>query len=208
MTGHAPRAARARTSEEMVILVDADDRALGAAPKLAAHQSGALHRAVSVLLTDGDDRVLLQQRALAKYHSAGLWANSACGHPRPGERAVDAAVRRLAAELGVYCALDAVGRFAYRAELANGLVEHEVDHVFVGRFVGTPAPDPAEVAAWQWLTLSAVRGELASHPERFAPWLEGVLQVAQEHPLLAADRGVSAVRAPIPRSSYRGTGGR
>jgi isopentenyl-diphosphate Delta-isomerase len=173
-------------AEELVVLVDSDDRPIGEARKLFAHQLGALHRAVSVLLTDGDDRVLLQLRAPEKYHSAGLWANSACGHPRPGERAADAAVRRLESELGVYCALDPVGRFEYRAELSNGLIEHEVDHVFVGRFVGAPVPDPAEVAAWKWVGLDALRADLAARPERYAPWLEAVLQVAVDHPLLAS----------------------
>ena len=186
MIMHPRLAAVATTTEEMVVLVDANDQPLGEARKLFAHQMGMLHRAVSVLLTDGDERVLLQQRAPEKYHSAGLWANSACGHPRPGELAIDAAVRRIGAELGVYCALDPVGSFEYRAELANGLVEHEVDHVFVGRFIGTPAPDPAEVSAWKWMGLDALRTDLAAHPERYAPWLEEVLNVAQRHPLLSA----------------------
>jgi isopentenyl-diphosphate Delta-isomerase len=197
MIAHKLFGALATTREELVVVVDAEDRPLGEARKLFVHQMGILHRAVSVLLTDGDERVLLQQRAPEKYHSAGLWANSACGHPRPGERPADAAVRRLGAELGVYCALDPVGRFAYRAELANGLIEHEVDHVFVGRFIGSPAPDPTEVSAWKWVGLDALRADLAAHPERYAPWLEAVLSVAQQHPLLAACE--TQISAPATR---------
>ena len=139
----------ANTDADALVLVDGDDVPLGTAPKLDVHRDGRLHRAVSVLLFDDDGRVLLQRRAAAKYHSAGLWANTACGHPRPGETVLDAARRRLRAEMGIDApALTVAGRFVYRAQLDAGLVEHELDHVVVGRWSGMPNPDAGEVSSW------------------------------------------------------------
>lgn len=180
------------TSEELVIVVDPDDRTLGVAPKLAAHVSGTLHRAFSVVITDGEDRILLQQRTASKYHSGGLWSNSCCGHPRPGEDIVEAAARRLNEEMGIRCHLDAVGTVQYRAVMPNGLVEHEIDHVFVGRWRGEPAPDPAEVTAWSWAHVAVVRLYMAVRPDRYTAWLAPVLERAREHPLLQ----MRAVRMP------------
>ena len=149
-------AAGAGARDEQVILVDADDDEIGISPKLRAHETGELHRAVSVFVFDADGRVLLQRRAAGKYHSAGLWSNTCCGHPRPGETARAAALRRLREEMGVECALEPRGSFSYRAILGNGLVEHEIDHLFVGTFQGSPAPDASEVAEWRWMDLNDV----------------------------------------------------
>lgn len=179
MTRAAPR------DEEQVVVVDEADRPVAVLPKLEAHRAGALHRAVSVFITDGGGRVLLQQRAAAKYHSPGLWTNTACGHPRPEEEPVDAAARRLADEMGVRCALMPAGIFHYRAELPNGLVEHEIDHVFVGRWRGRPIPDPAEVEAWRWMPLETLRADAEARPEAYTAWFAGALAVAASHPLLS-----------------------
>lgn len=173
--------------QEQVIVVDASDRAVGTAPKLEAHVAGMLHRAVSVFVADGEGRVLLQRRADAKYHSAGLWTNSACGHPRPGEAPDEAAGRRLREEMGVRCALEHCGTFRYRADLPNGLVEHEIDHVFVGRWTGEPEPDPGEVGAWRWITVQELARDLREHPSRYTAWLPAALGTAIDHPLLAGD---------------------
>lgn len=152
------------------MLVDALDREIGTEAKLEAHRSGKLHRAFSVFLFDGGGRLLLQRRALTKYHSAGLWANACCSHPRPGEPVIDAARRRLREELGVACALESALAFVYRAPLDNGLVEHEYDHVLVGRFDGTPVPDPNEVAEWRWAAPAELLTDLHEHRERYAAW--------------------------------------
>ena len=176
------------TEQEQVIVVDVEDRAVGSAPKLEAHVAGMLHRAVSVFVTDGAGRVLLQRRALEKYHSAGLWTNSCCGHPRPGETPVQAAARRLVEEMGVRCALVPAGTFHYRADLPNGLVEHEIDHVFVGTWQGEPRPDPSEVAEWRWVTLGELQRDLREHPSRYTAWLAPALAQAESHPLLAPAR--------------------
>jgi isopentenyl-diphosphate delta-isomerase len=158
-----------------VILVDRNDVQVGTAGKLAAHRSGDLHRAVSVMVEDDSGRLLLQRRAAGKYHSAGLWSNTACGHPLPGETTHNAAERRLLAEMGIRCALAHVGTFVYRASLDDGLIEHEFDHVYVGRWNGTPEADPREVAEWTWVTPSWIRDRLNDDPARFSVWLPGVL---------------------------------
>src|SRR5690349_20155369 len=110
---------------EQLILVDAQDRELGVKEKLQAHVEGALHRACSVFVFDRERRLLLQKRARAKYHSGGLWSNTACGHPRPGETTIAAAHRRLGEEMGFDCELRAAFEFLYRVELDGALIEHE-----------------------------------------------------------------------------------
>ncbi|HEV7588589.1 MAG TPA: isopentenyl-diphosphate Delta-isomerase [Longimicrobium sp.] len=155
---------------EMVVLVDETDREVGLAPKLAAHVDGALHRAFSVFVLNARGEVLLQRRALGKYHSGGLWTNTCCGHPRADEPVAAAARRRLREELGFDCELHPAGTFVYRAEVGGGLVEHEFDHVFVGRHDADPIPDPAEVGEWRWQSPGAALAEAESHPERFTPW--------------------------------------
>jgi isopentenyl-diphosphate delta-isomerase len=155
---------------EQVVLVDTDDVPVGVSRKLDAHVAGLLHRAFSVFVFDDDGRMLLQQRALSKYHSAGLWSNTCCSHPRPGEDVAAAAHRRLVEEMGFDCTLDSAFAFVYRADVGGGLIEHEYDHVFVGRFAGRPVPDPREVAAWRWIAPFELHHALRLHPDRFTFW--------------------------------------
>jgi isopentenyl-diphosphate delta-isomerase len=156
---------------EQLILVDAFDRELGVGEKMEVHLAGALHRAFSVFVFDGRGRLLMQKRAADKYHSAGLWSNTACGHPRPGEETREAARRRLREEMGFDCELREAFQFLYRAELDGALVEHEYDHVFVGVYDGEPSPDAAEVEDWKWLSVEELRRGLEAEPERYSPWL-------------------------------------
>jgi isopentenyl-diphosphate delta-isomerase len=169
---------RSGSSEERVVLVDETDQELGTEAKLAAHVLGALHRAVSVCVFDRRRRVLLQRRAESKYHSAGLWSNTCCTHPHPGESPKAAAHRRLAQEMGFDCPLRPVSTVRYRHALGNGLVEHEYDHVFVGRFDGAPAPSPHEVAEWRWADPDEVLADLAANPDRYTAWCGLVLESA------------------------------
>lgn len=155
---------------ERVVLVDAADRPLGVEEKGNAHLMGRMHRAFSVFIFRPDGAMLLQRRADGKYHSAGLWSNTACGHPRPGEATAAAAQRRLAEEMGFQAGVWPVLSFPYRAEVGGGMVEHELDHVFVGVCEPRPDPDPAEVSDWRWAQPDEVVQELWEHPERFTPW--------------------------------------
>src|SRR5215207_2015722 len=162
---------------EQLILVDASDRELGVGEKMEVHRAGALHRAFSVFIFDGAGRLLLQKRARGKYHSGGLWSNTACGHPRPGETTRAAARRRLREEMGFDCELREAFEFVYRAELDGALVEHEYDHVFVGTHAGEdPAPDDSEVEDWRWVSMEELRRCLREEPERYSYWLKAAVE--------------------------------
>lgn len=154
-----------------VVLVDPHDREIGRADKHEAHRTGALHRAVSVFAFDDRGRLLVQQRALGKYHSPGLWSNSACTHPGPGESTEDAARRCLVEEMGVRpVALKKAFSFLYRADVVPNLIEHELDHVFVSSYEGEPTPSPLEVSAWRLDDLDAFVASTVRHPEVWTPW--------------------------------------
>ncbi len=163
-------------AQEHVILVDRDDREIGIEEKLKAHREGRLHRAFSVLLFNSRGEMLLQQRAMGKYHSAGLWSNTCCSHPRPGEPVEAAAKRRLQEEMGIACPLEKAFDFIYRAEFANGLIEHELDHVFIGRYDGAVRPAPEEVMAYRWERIETLRSDLQSTPENFTVWFGLVME--------------------------------
>jgi isopentenyl-diphosphate Delta-isomerase len=155
---------------EHVILVNADDVPIGSREKQEAHVEGVLHRAFSVFVFDSGGRMLLQRRAATKYHSGGLWTNTCCSHPRPGESTAAAAQRRLQEEMGFACPLSTAFSFVYRADVGGGLIEHEYDHVFLGRYDGEPAPDPVEVDGWRWVSPAAIARELESDPGSFTFW--------------------------------------
>jgi isopentenyl-diphosphate Delta-isomerase len=153
-----------------VILVDAQDREIGTAPKLPAHRDGRLHRAISVQILDRSGRLLLQKRQVAKYHSGGLWTNTCCSHPRPGESAFDAAHRRLQEEMGIATPLRPLFTTTYRAALDNGLIEHEFVHVFGGVHGGAVVPHPDEADGFEWTTIETLRTSIAQQPDRYTAW--------------------------------------
>jgi isopentenyl-diphosphate delta-isomerase len=155
---------------EEVILVDREDRQIGRADKLPAHQFGYLHRAISVCVVDERGRMLLQKRAAGKYHSAGLWTNACCTHPRPGERAQVAAERRLMEELGVSCPLQWALRTHYQAKVAPGLVENEVVHLFVAAYSGGVSPNPDEVEDYSWRPADSLVDDVESEPDSYTYW--------------------------------------
>lgn len=162
---------------EQVVLVDSADNPVGTMEKMQAHQMGRLHRALSVFVFDEQKRLLLQQRALCKYHNGGIWSNTVCSHPRPNEDVLAAAGRRLIEELGFFLPLREVGTYTYLATFANGLTEHEYDHVFVGTYQGQQIkPNPPEVAQTIWLTRGELMEQITAHPERFSVWMRGILE--------------------------------
>src|SRR5579872_1506404 len=165
----------AKPFQEEVVLVDAQDHPLGVEEKLAAHLAGKLHRAVSVLLFNAKGELLMQQRALSKYHSGGLWTNTCCGHPRPGETPLEAAERRLFEEMGIHCSLKKSFDFIYQTNLDHGLKEYEFDHVFIGKFEGEPQPDPQEASDWKWMALSEIKKDIQNNPHLYTVWFKILL---------------------------------
>ncbi len=153
-----------------VVLVDEMDRELGTMEKLEAHERGVLHRAFSVFIFNSSGQMLLQQRALNKYHSGGLWTNACCSHPFPGEKVEEAAQRRLQEEMGFTTPLQKAFDFIYRAGFNNGLTEHEFDHVFVGEFSGLVNPDPDEVNEYCYVSIEEIESSLQNHPTRYTAW--------------------------------------
>lgn len=157
--------------EDLLILVDENDREIGAMEKTPVHERGLLHRAFSIFIFNAAQELLLQQRADGKYHSPGLWTNTCCSHPRQGENVEDAGHRRLQEEMNMRCELEFQFSFIYKHEFANGLTEHELDHVYFGYSDQQPSPDPREVKAWKYISLNGLKRELEIHPERYSPWL-------------------------------------
>lgn len=158
--------------KDLVILVDEADVETGTMEKMEAHTKGLLHRAFSVFLLNGKGEMLLQRRAETKYHSAGLWTNACCSHPRPGESLADACTRRLAEEMGMSALLSKMFSFVYHARLEHGLTEYEFDHVFAGVTDAVPQPDAAEVAEWKYVTRDFLIADISIHPECYTEWFK------------------------------------
>jgi isopentenyl-diphosphate delta-isomerase len=192
---------------QLVELVDTDGAAIGSCTVSEAHTApGRLHRAFSVMLLDDLGRILIQQRAAEKTRFALRWANACCGHPAPGQTVFDAAAQRLVEEIGMHgVTLHAAGVYLYRAEdPQTSRVEHEYDHVLVGR---VPADlrlhlDPAEVADVRWMAPEPLRVDLADNPKRYAPWLHGVLAAA----IGSADRLLDSTLCAQLTTTNRPTG--
>lgn len=163
-----------------VILVDSEDREIGTMEKMQTHERGLLHRAFSVFVFDPAGRLLLQRRAFDKYHCGGLYTNTCCSHPRPGEETESAATRRLKEEMGFECELKWIFPMVYEAKFENGLVENEYDHVFLGRYEGPVLPDPDEVAEWQWIEPAALLRWMSEKPDEFTPWFKLAVKPALE----------------------------
>ena len=158
--------------EEQVILVNEKDEQIGLMPKMEAHEKGVLHRAFSVFVFNNQNELMLQQRALSKYHSPGLWTNTCCSHQRDGENNIEAGTRRLREEMGFETDLLEVGSFIYKAPFDNGLTEHEYDHILVGRYNNDPMINDDEVASFKWKGLDDVRVDIACHPEKYTEWFK------------------------------------
>jgi isopentenyl-diphosphate delta-isomerase len=180
MTPHIPPAV-SDPNEPLVVLVDVNDREIGVARKQEAHVLGQLHRAISVFLFDPNGSMLLQRRAVHKYHSGGLWTNTCCSHPAPGESPHAAALRRLQEEMGIVCPLEFRFSFVYRTEFENGLTEHEFDHVFFGTGHFEARPDPNEVAESRWVTPSELDRWMEQRPEDFTFWFKHIYDRVRSH---------------------------
>lgn len=158
--------------DEFVVLIDNEDNRIGLMEKMQAHLQGVLHRAFSVFVFNDNNEMLLQQRALSKYHSPGLWTNTCCSHPRDGESYLAAAQRRMMEEMGLQCDMEDKFNFIYKADVGQGLVEHELDHVFIGRTNQIPVINKEEVESWRYASMDEVRHDMKSHPELYTEWFK------------------------------------
>ncbi len=174
------------TAPEHIILVDEHDHETGIIEKMTAHEQNLLHRAFSIFIFHQFNglNILLQQRALHKYHSPGLWTNTCCSHPRPNETVLAAGARRLNEEFGFTVPLRQLGWFHYNAHFPNGLSENEIDHVLIGEITDLTLiqPNPQEINAYRWISPAQLRQEIRELPEQFTPWLEQALEIALDGP--------------------------
>ncbi|MBD1391591.1 isopentenyl-diphosphate Delta-isomerase [Mucilaginibacter glaciei] len=166
--------------KEGVIIVNAGGEFIGTMDKMAAHRSGMLHRAFSVFIFNSKGQLLLQQRALDKYHSGGLWTNTCCSHPKLGEVTFDAANRRLQEEMGMACKLTELFQFSYHHQFENGLIENEFDHVFMGISDELPLPNSTEVANFKYIDTDQLMFELIEQPDLYTPWFKICLEQVLE----------------------------
>jgi isopentenyl-diphosphate delta-isomerase len=157
---------------ESVVLVDEHDNAVGIMEKMEAHQKGLLHRAFSILLFNNKGEMLLQKRASQKYHSGGLWTNTCCSHPLPGETMTNATSRKLKQEMGIDTNIEFAFKFIYKSPLDKDLVEHEFDHVFIGTFNGTPSINKEEVEDWKFIDLKSLHHDINKNPDAYTVWFK------------------------------------
>ncbi|QYA25714.1 isopentenyl-diphosphate Delta-isomerase [Gramella sp. MT6] len=168
-------------AEEKVILVNEKDEQIGLMEKIEAHEKALLHRAFSVFVFNDKNELMIQQRALSKYHSPGLWTNTCCSHQREGESNVEAGKRRLQEEMGFSTELKDTISFIYKAPFDNGLTEHEFDHILVGNFEGVPALNPDEVAAWKWVSLDDLKVDMKKNPHIYTEWFKIIFDKYSSH---------------------------
>ncbi len=157
---------------EQIILVDEADNEIGFCEKLEAHQKGVLHRAFSVFIFNSNHELLLQKRAETKYHSGGLWTNTCCSHPLKGENTEEAVYRRLKEEMGITSQVGLAFSFIYKADMGNGLIEHELDHVYFGFSDDLPVLNHNEASDYKYISAETLKEELINHPDQFTAWLK------------------------------------
>lgn len=167
--------------EPEVILVDLNDKQTGTMSKLKAHREARLHRAISVFIQNSRGEWLLQKRAHDKYHSSGLWTNTCCTHPYPGESNIDAATRRLTEEMGLSCELKELFSFIYREKLDNDLTEYEFDHVFTGISDDSPIINLKEVNDWKYIPFADLKKDIESNPSSYTVWFREIYKNVFDH---------------------------
>ncbi|MCX2838658.1 isopentenyl-diphosphate Delta-isomerase [Salinimicrobium sp. MT39] len=167
--------------EEQVILVNEKDEQIGLMPKMEAHEKALLHRAFSVFVFNDKNELMIQQRALGKYHSPGLWTNTCCSHQREGETNIEAGKRRLQEEMGFSTELKDTVSFIYKAPFDNGLTEHEFDHILVGYYNEEPNLNPEEAHAYKWVSLEDLKKDMKDNPEIYTAWFKIIFDKYYKH---------------------------
>lgn len=167
--------------EEKVVLITPNDEFLGVMNKQEAHEKGVLHRAFSVFLFNAKGEMLLQRRAASKYHSPNLWTNTVCSHPREGESYKEAALRRMQEELGISADIEEKFHFIYKADVGQGLWEHELDYVFMGFFEGDFSLNSEEVSEVRYISTEDLDREIKEKPENFTEWFKIILNEYKQH---------------------------
>lgn len=158
--------------EQQLILVDERDQVVGYGEKMEVHKKAQLHQAFSIFVMNKNNELLLQMRALSKYHSGALWANTCCSHPVKDEEQSVTVHRRLKEEMGFSCELKPLFSFIYKAQLDKGLTEHEFDHVYTGNYEGSPDPNPEEVGDWKWMNIENLKHDLEKNPQDYVYWIK------------------------------------
>jgi isopentenyl-diphosphate delta-isomerase len=167
-----------------IILVDEEDNVIGSSHKLKVHQEGKLHRAFSIFIFNSKNELLLQKRADTKYHSASLWSNTCCSHPKPEEKLMAAAHRRLKEEMGFDCKLSKISHLLYKTTLSNDLIEYEFDHLLIGHFDGIPAINTEEVSDCKWISIASIVKEINSNKDQYTYWFKISLEHLLKHDLI------------------------
>lgn len=160
------------SENEYVVLVDTNDNDIGTMEKMEAHEKAVLHRAFSIFLFNTKGEMLIHQRALSKYHTPGLWTNTCCSHPRLGESLAQATSRRLMEEMGMEAEIHEIFHFLYKADVGQGLIEHEIDHVFIGTSDALPKINRDEVETYAYVQVDELRNDIKLNPEKYTAWFK------------------------------------
>lgn len=170
-----------------IALVDANNKIIGFAEKHDVHAKGLLHRAFSIFVFNHANELMLHQRAHEKYHSPGLWTNTCCSHLPQGMEMDEAIHTRLLDEMGFDTQLDFVDKFHYRIDFENGLIENEIDHIYIGAYSENPTPNPNEVADYKWVTLPTLKEDIAKIPHKYTYWLKHIMSNHYEELITAVE---------------------
>jgi len=173
--------------EDRLILVDKEDSVKGHLGKKEVHEQGHLHRAFSIFIFNCNGDLLMQRRALGKYHSGGLWSNTCCSHPRKGEELELAVHRRLKEEVGFDCPLARAFSFIYRHEFDNGMIENELDTVFVGKHDGKFTMNKEEACDAKWMSIESIKADLEENPKNYSEWFKIIMDEKYEELISAKE---------------------
>lgn len=162
--------------DNLIALVNPNDEVIGFSDKNSVHIAGELHRAFSIFVFNSKGELMLHKRALDKYHSPGLWTNTCCSHLPKGMKMEEASHTRLFEEMGFDTEMQYVTKFHYRVEFGNGLIENEIDYIYIGLYNENPNPNPTEVAEYKWMALHDVSKDIDLNPDNYTYWVKHIFK--------------------------------